>query len=61
MFYCGTCAKDQGWSETGFKSYGKCEVCTKTAECSDMPSYLLPNNQADLGEFNVLKDIIDNG
>lgn len=42
MFYCDDCAKKNGWPETGFKSYGNCEVCKKTGECNHRRSDLLP-------------------
>ena len=42
MFYCNDCANKHQWPETGFKSYGKCEMCDQVAGCNDMPSYLLP-------------------
>lgn len=42
MFYCNTCAKEHGWPQTGFTSYGQCEMCDKNAECNERQSSLLP-------------------
>lgn len=42
MFYCNACAEQRGWPQTGFTSYGLCEICEKTCECNDRPSRLLP-------------------
>lgn len=42
MFYCTPCATEQGWPEGFAKSRGLCEVCGKTAICSDRPSSSLP-------------------
>lgn len=42
MFYCDDDAKENGWPVTGFKSYGKCEVCDEVTACNDYPSSRLP-------------------
>lgn len=42
MFYCDECANKNEWPETGFKSYGKCEICGQQSNCNDMPSKDLP-------------------
>jgi len=42
MFYCEKCEEKYGWPDSLFKSYGKCEMCDKVAECNDVPSKYLP-------------------
>lgn len=42
MFYCKTCGDKNKWPEGFAKSYGPCEMCGKTADCSDVPSKYLP-------------------
>lgn len=42
MFYCDKCAKKNKWPEGFSRSYGPCEVCHRSALCSDLPSHLLP-------------------
>lgn len=42
MFYCEACRKKNKWPELWFKSFGRCEMCAKTAECNDVPSRDLP-------------------
>ena len=42
MFYCKKCGDDREWPEGFFKSYGRCEICGKSAPCSDVQSKLLP-------------------
>lgn len=42
MFYCKDCREKNAWPEGLGRSYGRCEVCGKTAECSDVPSKYLP-------------------
>jgi hypothetical protein len=37
MFYCKECEEKQGWPEGWLKSYGPCEICGVTGECSDTP------------------------
>lgn len=41
MFYCKECEKKEDWPSGFFKSYGRCEVCEKSALCSDIPSKTL--------------------
>lgn len=43
MFYCDECAIKKGWNMTFAKSFGPCEVCNKTRECSGLPSNRLTN------------------
>ncbi len=33
MFYCEKCRKEYHWTKTLALSYGKCEMCHKTARC----------------------------
>ena len=42
MFYCDDCARKRGWPTSGRISYGRCEICRKERECSDVPSSQLP-------------------
>lgn len=42
MFFCGKCEKKNDWPNSIFKSFGRCEVCGKSAECNDVPSSYLP-------------------
>lgn len=42
MFYCEECGTKRGWRPGLFQSYGPCELCGKTRECSDVPSKDLP-------------------
>jgi hypothetical protein len=42
MFYCETCRQKHKYPRTIFQSHGPCEVCGKTADCSDYPSGRLP-------------------
>lgn len=42
MFYCDKCAEETGWGIGFIKSFGICEVCGKSAKCSDVPSKFLP-------------------
>lgn len=42
MFYCDPCADKLGYPKTAFKSRGRCECCSETAVCNDMPSSALP-------------------
>lgn len=41
MFYCVDCAKERGWIDGGFKSFGQCEICDKQTLCNDVPSRFL--------------------
>jgi hypothetical protein len=45
MFYCDPCAKKNEWP-SGWprpQSRGPCEMCGRTAVCTDTPSYALPD------------------
>jgi hypothetical protein len=42
MFYCNACAEARGWPWTLFRSYGRCEVCGRQANCNERPARLLP-------------------
>lgn len=42
MFYCEPCSDKNGWPFLYGMSYGRCEVCGKTASCADVPSSYLP-------------------
>lgn len=44
MFYCDPCRlkQDPVWPEGWMKSQGPCEICGKSALCSDVPSKYLP-------------------
>ncbi len=42
MFFCVKCEVKNGWPNSIFKSYGRCEMCGKSAECNDVPSKYLP-------------------
>lgn len=41
MFYCDACMKEKDWPEALMRSYGPCEICSKVAECNDLPSSVL--------------------
>ncbi len=41
MFFCDKCAKKLNWPKGACKSYGNCEVCKETSDCSDIPSSFL--------------------
>lgn len=45
MFYCPECEARRKWPNGFMKSYGACEICGKTALCSDVPSYALPEGR----------------
>lgn len=38
MFFCDICAEKNSYPQSFSKSYGPCEICHKTAECSDVSS-----------------------
>lgn len=42
MFYCKSCATENKWPDTIFKSRGQCEVCGTLAVCSERASKDLP-------------------
>lgn len=42
MFYCDACGKKRHWPVGLVRSNGRCEVCGKSRECSDIPSSSLP-------------------
>ncbi len=42
MFYCQECQEASKWPISISKSFGKCEICGKRAECNDMPSKYIP-------------------
>lgn len=42
MFVCSSCCQANGWPETYFRSRGACEECGRQADCSSIPSALLP-------------------
>lgn len=42
MFYCKKCGDKNNWPDGFRKSYGPCEICRVSAECSDVPSSQLP-------------------
>jgi hypothetical protein len=42
MFYCDACGKKRRWPVGLIRSNGRCEVCGKARECSDVPSSKLP-------------------
>lgn len=54
MFFCKPCEDYNDWPGSLFKSFGKCEMCGKTAECSDVPSKYLPESRA-YREFEAKK------
>jgi len=43
MFYCEKCRVENKYPEAIIKSYGRCEICEKTADCHDVPSRHLPS------------------
>lgn len=43
MFYCEDCRIRTGWPTAFVMSYGRCEICGRTAECYDRPSSSLPD------------------
>lgn len=45
MFYCDKCAEKNEWPNEWWrpKSFGRCEMCGKTNECTDIPSSALPD------------------
>lgn len=51
MFYCKRCQEKNSWPEGLGRSYGRCEVCGKTAECYDVASKYLPVPGELLGEY----------
>lgn len=42
MFFCRPCAIKEEWPDSLSTSYGKCEVCGKSAVCYDVASKYLP-------------------
>jgi hypothetical protein len=42
MFFCKACQMKNQWPESMALSYGKCEVCNKSATCFDVASSHLP-------------------
>lgn len=42
MFFCDPCKEKNGWPESIFKSYGRCEMCGKHAKCNEIHSAKLP-------------------
>jgi hypothetical protein len=38
MFYCENCRVENDWPSAFTQSYGRCEMCGKTALCWDRPS-----------------------
>lgn len=42
MFYCNPCGDVRGWPRSLAKSHGRCEICTESRACNDMPSSSLP-------------------
>ncbi len=43
MFFCDPCAAREAWPTSLLsRSHGRCEICGKTADCSDIPSSALP-------------------
>lgn len=46
MFFCKPCEDYNNWPNSIFKSFGKCEMCNKQAECNDVPSKYLPPSRA---------------
>jgi len=42
MFYCDACARKRHWPVGLVRSSGRCEVCGKSRECTDVLSSLLP-------------------
>lgn len=45
MFYCDPCGRQRNWPADDLlipTSYGRCEICGKTAECNDVPAGALP-------------------
>lgn len=41
MFYCEECRQANKWPESIFKSYGRCELCEKSAPCNERSSSFL--------------------
>lgn len=42
MFFCDPCKIENKWPGNFMTSYGKCELCEKSAPCYDVPSKYLP-------------------
>ena len=42
MFFCDSCKVEREWPGWFIASFGKCEMCGKSAPCYDVPSKLLP-------------------
>ena len=44
MFYCNNCATKNGYPESMFKTFGRCESCEQHAECNEVQSSRLPKS-----------------
>lgn len=53
MFFCETCEDENGWPNSLFKSFGKCEICGNRAACSDVPSKYLPAPKPKKAELDI--------
>ena len=53
MFYCNACAKDNSYSESMIKSYGKCEICGVYGICNDRPSRSLPTRNKEINTKEI--------
>lgn len=42
MFYCEECRAEKNWPKSLARSFGRCELCHKEAECHHHPSKHLP-------------------
>lgn len=58
MFFCNDCADERKWPKSLFRSLGRCEICGKTRECSDVPSSSLPPAPA-YNRTTVRKQVCD--
>ena len=52
MFYCEECRADRQWPESIFKSYGRCEICEKSAPCNERSSSFLAEFEERLEKQN---------
>lgn len=54
MFYCEPCGSERGWPTPAWlHSYGRCEVCSETADCFETHSSRLPPPSPDPKEVEA--------
>lgn len=57
MFFCEKCRVRNKWFTSFGQSYGRCEICGKTAECHDVPSKYLPPEQVPVGAVEAVETV----